>query len=84
MRVLQRRGELDLTPEALDVHAGSHLRRQHLHDDAPPQGHLVSQKDARHATAAQLPIERVTTAQCILQLVLQLRSHRAKAVGRVA
>jgi len=84
VRVLQRRGELDLAPEALDVHAGGHFRWQHFHYDAAPQRDFVREKHARHAAATQLPIERVTAAEGTLQLVLQLRGHRVISVGKVA
>ena len=69
VRMLQPRRELDLALEPLGVDAGQQLRRQHLHDDVPPQRLLARHEHARHAAAAELALDRVRRAERVLQLV---------------
>ena len=57
--MLQRCGELDLAPEALDVTPAASLRRQHLHDDAAAERGLPGEEDVRHSAAAELALDAV-------------------------
>jgi hypothetical protein len=66
MRVLKARRELDLALEPIRRDAGAELRRQELYDDAPAESRFLGEKDARHATAAQLTLDRVSGAKCRL------------------
>ena len=63
VRMLQRRGELDLAPKALDVDAGRHLGREHLHDDAPSERRLLGEEDVRHSAATELALDSVCVTQ---------------------
>src|SRR6266536_2681286 len=63
VRVLQRGGELRLTAEPVDVHAGAELGRQHLDHHAPPQTELLGEVHAAHAAAAELLLEAVRAAE---------------------
>ena len=73
MGMLQRGGELDLAPEALGVHAGRHLRGQHLHDDPPLELALLGEKDAAHPAAAELVFDAVARAEGDLEASLEIR-----------
>ena len=70
--MLQRGGELDLATEALGVHAGRHLRGQHLHHDLPFELPLLSQEDATHPTAAELVFDPVAGAKGDLEASLEI------------
>ena len=61
-RMLQLRGQLDLTAETLDVHRCREVGRQDLHHDFARQRGLLSDEDARHSAAAELALECVRTA----------------------
>ena len=62
MRLLQRRGELDLAGESRRRERVGELRRQHLHDDFPAEGFVVGHEDAGHSARAQLLLDRVVAA----------------------
>jgi hypothetical protein len=61
--VLQLCGELDLPPEALDVHSGAHLGREDLDDHLAPETRLLRQEDAAHTSAAKLTLDAVGVTQ---------------------
>ena len=62
MRVLQRGGQLDFAAEAILIHAGRHVGRQHLNDDFAMELYLFGQKHAAHATAAEFFLDAVGVA----------------------
>jgi hypothetical protein len=57
--MLQLGRQLDLTPKALDIDSGGELGEQHLDYDLPAERALVGQKDPRHSTPAELPLDQV-------------------------
>ena len=61
--LLQRRGELNLSGEALRAERGAQLRREHLDDDASAELVLGGDKHARHAATAKLALDGVVGAQ---------------------
>ena len=69
VRMLQPRRQRDLPPKALDGHGVRELGRQHLHHDAAVERRLGREKDARHATAAELALDGVVGAERCLELV---------------
>ena len=67
MGMLKRRREFDFPLEPFLVYPGSHLWREHLDDDLPPELGLLGKEDARHAAASQFPVDPVDVAQPALQ-----------------
>jgi len=61
-----------LARETLGTQAFGELRRQHLHDDAPAQRHLLGHEDARHPAAAELALNAVLAAQALGQAVAEV------------
>ena len=57
MRVLERRGELDLAAEAVDVEARAELGREHLDHDLPAERGFLGQEDAAHPPTAKLALK---------------------------
>src|SRR5262249_28038847 len=70
--LLERGGDLDLTLKALRAEARCELWRQGLHDDLSSEPRLLSEEDARHASPAQLALERVRTGQTTLKVALDI------------
>jgi hypothetical protein len=81
VRVAQRRDEPHLALEARDVDRPPELRRQHLHDDAAPQSHLLGHEDAAHPAAAELALDRVRGAERLAQARGELVGELGGAVG---
>jgi hypothetical protein len=80
VRVLERRGEEDLAPEALAVDPRGELRGEHLHDDASAERRVLGDEHARHPPAPELAAEAVGAAEVHLKPVAQLR-HWLAACG---
>jgi len=59
MRVLQRRRQLDLAPEPLDVHAGGEVGREHLDDDPAAERGLLRKEHTAHAAATELLLDAI-------------------------
>ena len=72
VRMLERRGQLDLAAEPVQAHAGREFRRQHLDHDLPAELRLLRHEHPAHGTAAELAAEHVAVGQ-----------RRAEAVERV-
>ena len=77
MRVLETGGEPDLALEALDVHRGAGLGRQHLDHDLAAEPDLFGEEDATHPAAAQLPQDAVGVPEGGLEALLQLHDGSA-------
>ena len=77
-RILQLRGDPDLTLEPLRRHVRGKLGAQHLHDDSSPEPPFLGEEDARHSSAAELALDGVGRPECGLELVLEAGRHRAK------
>ncbi len=75
MRMLKLGGELNLAAEALDVDAGGELGQEDLYHHPPAEGPLLGHEHARHASAAQLPLELVGLAEGELKLLLEVAAH---------
>ena len=75
MRVLQLRRNLDLSAEAVAIHAGSELRRQHFDDDISAKHTIDRDEDAAHAASRQLSIELIIGPQRILEVLSEF-CHR--------
>ncbi len=73
--MVESRGELGLLPEPLHAHAGGQLGREYLHHDPPAEPGFLGDEDARHAAAAQLPLDAVGVAERRLQPFAQLSGH---------
>ena len=70
MRLLERRGELDLPGESRRREIVCELRWQHLHDDVPAEGFVASHEYAGHPARAQLPLHRIVAPpERLLELV---------------
>ena len=76
MRVLKRRGELDLSSEALDVDAGRHLRWQHLDHHAPLEGSLLREEHSAHPAATKLLLDAVGLAERGFEALPEVGHHR--------
>ena len=63
VRVLQRRRQLDLPLEAFDAHARRDVGGEDLDHDLTVEADLARRKDARHASAAELPLYGVAISQ---------------------
>ena len=72
VRVLQPSRHGDLPPKALDGDGVRELRGEHLHHDRTPERLLDGDEDARHASAAELALERVIGAERGLELLPEL------------
>jgi len=72
VRVLQLGGELDLTPESLDVHGRGQFGWKDLHHDLAPERQLLGHKYPRHSTATQLALEGIVAAERALEAVLEI------------
>ncbi len=72
MRMLQRRGELDLAAEALGVHSGGEFGWEHLHDDPPAERLLLGHEHVAHPSPAELPLDAVGIAEGALETVQQI------------
>ena len=80
VRVLQLRGDLDLSAEAVAIDAGGQLRREHLHDDVSAEHAVDGDEDAAHPATGQLVIELIVGPQRILEVLSEfchrpLRKH---------
>ena len=79
MRMLQRRGELDLTQEPLGPEHGGQLGVQHLDGDLSAVARIAREVHRGHAAASELPLDRVPSVERRLQGVLSgrgvVRSH---------
>jgi len=82
--VLKAGGKLDLALEALDVDRGRELRRQDLDHDVAAERRLLSEKDARHAAAAELTLEAICAPESRLELLAQISRHRRTPVRNAA
>ena len=71
--MLQPRRDLDLALEPIDAHTRRELRREHLHDDGPPEGGLLGDEDSRHAAASKLALEGIGTAKRGLEALAKFR-----------
>ncbi|CAA9292297.1 MAG: hypothetical protein AVDCRST_MAG11-198 [uncultured Gemmatimonadaceae bacterium] len=71
VRLLERRGQLDLPREALGVERRGQLGGEDLHHDVAAERLLARHEDARHARAAQLALQRVGRAEGRLELVAE-------------
>src|SRR5439155_19388361 len=72
VRVLEPRRELNLTVEALGAQASRDVGRQDFDDDLASERDVVDKKDARHAAAAQLPLDAISVTQAGLEPVVEL------------
>ena len=72
MGVLQPGGELDLSLEALGAQRLGQVGVEHLERDRPLVAEVLGQVHDGHAAAAELPLERVASAQPSLQLRAQI------------
>ena len=64
---------------------GRELGREELHDHATSEPVLLGDEDARHATAAELALEGVTTGERLLQARSEVGHYEcAVAVGTEA
>src|SRR5690349_7428075 len=81
VRMLELRGDLDLSAETLAIDAGRQIRRKHFDDDAPVERAIDCREDAAHAAAGQLVVELIGRAERILQLVGEF-SHQSLIYAR--
>ena len=81
VRMLERRSEPDLSPEALDVHGRRHLGGQHLKYHRASERGLCRQKHAAHASTAELALEGVGAAERRLQAVGEFGGQRGHSPG---
>src|SRR2546423_12970345 len=72
VRVLEHRGQMNLAAESVHVDADSEVRKQDFHHDPATQRRVLSHEDPRHATAAELPLERIARAERALELVFKI------------
>ncbi len=72
--VLQTRGDAQFALEPFHRDALSQLRREHLHDDFSAQPNVPREKDSGHATAAQLPVQRIAGAERRLESSAEVRN----------
>ena len=70
--MLKPRRELDLALEPIRGNAGAELGRQQLYDDAAAEARFFSEKDTRHAAAAQFTLEIVGRAQTGTKLLEEI------------
>ena len=70
--MLKSRGELNLAPEPLDVDGRRQIRRQHFYDYFATERNLLGDEDARHSAAAELALEHVAIAECLLQFLSEI------------
>ena len=73
--MVQHPGDLNLSMESLEIHAGSELRSKHLDDHAPPYDRVVGDEDLRHAAAAQLAAQAEPAAKAVLKLLSEVGQH---------
>ena len=66
MRLLQRRGELDLAREALGAQPCGQLRREHLHHHLASQRLVAREEHTGHAAAAKLALQQQGVGQGLL------------------
>jgi len=62
-RVLERRGDVDLAVESLDVDAADQLGGQDLDNDFASEPGIVGHENVAHTAAAELVLERVGVAE---------------------
>jgi hypothetical protein len=55
--MLEASADFDLALKSLKAHSRCELRRQRLHHDGSPERTISREKDARHRTATQLPLD---------------------------
>jgi hypothetical protein len=67
VRMLQRRGQLNLAIEPVDAHFQREVGRKNFHDDAAGEARLFGHEDAAHAAPAELSLDSVGAAQCGLE-----------------
>src|SRR5439155_12819655 len=67
VRVLQPRGELDLTQEAISPERGGQRRLQHLERDRAAVLEVAGEIHGGHAALAELPLDQVSVGQGSLQ-----------------
>jgi hypothetical protein len=72
--MLQRRGEHDLALEAVDGHARGEIVREDFYDDLTAKGVVSGNEDDRHAPTAELTLDGVARAECMLQVFAKI-SH---------
>ena len=72
VRMLQRRGELDLAVEAVDADLRRQLGRQDFDDDLAGEPGFFGEEHAAHAAAAQLPLDAIRRPEGGLQAVGEL------------
>lgn len=76
VRMLELGGQLNLPPEALHVHAGRTLRREHLYHDRAIEGPLGRHEHPGHTGPTEFAFDRELGRQGGLQAVLKI-SHGA-------
>ena len=82
VRLLERRGELDLALEPLGRDRRGELGGEHLHDDLSAEPVLGGDEDARHPAAAELALDRVGAAERVLDALPEIHVHRRRGRGR--
>ena len=80
--LLQRRGGPDFPVEPFDAQPLRELGREDLHDDGAFERDVVRKEDPAHATAAELALEAVRRAQCVLELVAKVGVQEALDRGK--
>ena len=63
VRVIQRRGDADLSQEPLGADSGTELRVQHLDRDVATVSEVVREVHRRHAAASQLALDAVAAGE---------------------
>jgi hypothetical protein len=66
--LLERGGGLDLALEAAHRQSLGELGREYFDRDFPLEPHILGLEDATHSAAAQLALEAICVAECVLKL----------------
>jgi hypothetical protein len=77
VRVLELGGDPDLAQKPLGADRGGDLRIEHLDGDLPLVAAVSREVDERHTPASDLPLDDVTVAKDLLDLVEEF-SHAGR------
>ena len=78
VRMMQLRGQHDLSAKALAIDAGREVGLQHFHDDSTAERLLDRDEDTAHAAAGQLAVDDVVRGQRFLKLAEKGVGHWAR------
>lgn len=87
VRMLELRGELNLSSKAIEAYACCKLRLENLYDNLSLERNIQSHEHSTHATAAELAVEGVNVAERSLERLPQVGGWLPRLVshsGKVA